>query len=288
MLYIRMSITIKPVIKWVGGKRKIMDKIIGKLPEEFNNYYEPFLGGASVFLNMPFKKKAMINDYNIDLIDLYKNIRDNPKSLLNRLKRIKNKYNKLTDMDLKAAFFKDTVLKINKIKRPSIRRSVLYIFLNKACFNGFMATNKKGQLRPSFGYHDKLKLFDEDNINAFSQLLNKSVKIKNGDYMKFLKTARRGDFVYMDPPYVPDDVTKCNIKYGTNGWTEEKSIELFNLFDELDNRGIYLMMSNSYSKLVRKHFKNKNYKIKKIPIIRTVSVDKNTRGVKYEVLITNY
>ena len=258
-----MSIKIKPVIKWVGGKTKIMDKIIGNIPPHFNNYYEPFLGGASVFLNMPFKKKAIINDYNIDLVNLYQNIRDHPKSLLSRLKRIKNKYNKLADMDLKAAFFKDVVRKINKIKSPNIRRSVLYIFLNKACFNGIMATNKQGDLRPSFGYHEKLKLYDTDNIKAFSRLLNKSVKIKNGDYMKFLKAAKRGDFVYLDPPYVPDDITKCNIKYGTKGWTEEKFIELFNFFDELDKKGIHLMMSNSYSKLVRKHFKNKKYKMKK-------------------------
>ena len=288
-VYLYMSIKIKPVIKWVGGKNKIMNRIIDNIPAQFNDYYEPFLGGASVFLSMPFKNKAIINDFNKDLTNLYMNIKIHPSDLISRLKRLQTRYNSLGSMDIKLGFFKDIVRKFNKIKEYNINRSVLYIFLNKACFNGIMATVKNGELRPSFGYHKNLNLYNNENIIHFSKLLNKSVKIKNQDYVEVLKDVKKGDFVYLDPPYVPDDITNCNIKYvRSKGWSVEEFEKLFNLYDKLDKMGVYVMMSNSYSKLIRKHFGKKKYNIKKIPIIRTISVNKKTRGVKYEVIITNY
>jgi len=280
---------IKPVIKWVGGKRKIMDKVVNNIPDKFNNYYEPFLGGASVFLNIPYKNSAIISDYNKDLIMLYKNIKNNPNDLMLKLNKLQNKYNGLNGIHNKKEYFVNILKKINRLTEYTIERSALYIFINKTCFNGIMSTNKSGLLNPSFGAHEKINLYDKDNILNFSKLLKKSVKILNEDYKVIIMQAKKGDFVYLDPPYVPDDITNCNYKYvGKEAWKIKDFEELFQLYDELDKKGVYVMMSNSYSKMIKKHFNKSKYNILKVPIIRTISVDKNTRGKKYEVIITNY
>ena len=120
-----------------------MDKVIDNIPKKFNNYYEPFLGGASVFLNMPFEKKAIINDYNLDLINLYKIIKERPKELIKELKKYETKYNNLSSLELKKKYFIDNRKIFNNLKgkkddKSLLHRAALYVFINKTGFNGFM------------------------------------------------------------------------------------------------------------------------------------------------------
>lgn len=283
----------KPFIKWVGGKMKIMDKVIDNIPKKFNNYYEPFVGGGSVLLNMPFKNKALINDFNSDLIDLYKIVKTKPNELIKKLKSIQNKYNNLKSIDDKKDFFYKKRKQLNQLKKKNdskskIKRASLYIYINKSCFNGIMTTNKSKELRPSFGYHNKVNLLNNDNILKVSKILKKTI-IHNKDYIEIINKAQKGDFVYLDPPYVPDDITECNIKYNDGkSWGIKDFDTFFDNFEKLDKRGVFIMMSNSHSKYVLKRYKNTKFNILKVPIIRTVSVNKKTRGIKYEVIITNY
>lgn len=281
---------IKPIIKWVGGKSKIIHKIITHLPSEFNNYYEPFLGGGSVFLNIPYKNKAYINDFNKDLINIYKKIKTDYKKLYDKLKMIETKYNGIKGMDEKKLFFIKNRDKFNKITdKSSVERAALYIFLNKTCFNGIMIENQKKEIKPSFGFHEKIKIADKNNLEKFSKKLNKSVTISNKDYQDFLLNVKKGDFVYLDPPYVPDDITNHNYKYNNSkSWSLQDFYKFFEVIDSLNKKGAYIMMSNSYSKLIRKQYNNSKYHIYKIPISRTISVKSSTRGTKTEVIITNY
>lgn len=281
---------IKPIVKWVGGKSKIMNKIIDKLPPKFNNYYEPFVGGGSVFLNIPYTKKAYINDFNKDLINIYKLIKTQHSALYKMLKQLETEYNSSKNIDTKKLLFMKNRNKFNNIKeKQGIARAALYIFLNKTCFNGIMIENLNGDTNPSFGFHEKVTIANIENMKEFSKKLNKSVFISNKDYKLFLTNVKKGDFVYLDPPYVPDDITKHNYKYNSSkSWSIDDFNEFFEVVDKLDKIGAYIMMSNSYSKLIRKHYKNKKYNMYKIPISRTVSVKKSTRGLKHEVLITNY
>jgi DNA adenine methylase len=285
-----MITTIKPIVKWIGGKNKIMNKIIDKLPPKFNNYYEPFVGGGSVFLSIPYTEKAYINDFNKDLINIYKLIKNDYDGLYKALKSLETKYNKSKNMETKKVLFMENRNKFNKIKeKEGISRAALYIFLNKTCFNGFMIENLNGDTNPSFGFHEKVTIANKENMDGFSKKLNKSVTISNKDYKVFLTNVKKGDFVYLDPPYVPDDITNHNYKYNSSkSWSLDDFNDFFDVVDSLDKLGAYIMMSNSYSKLIRKHYKNKKYNMYKIPISRTVSVKKSTRGVKYEVIITNY
>lgn len=285
---------IKPIVKWVGGKMKIMDKVINNIPEKFNDYYEPFLGGASVFLNMPFEKKAIINDYNLDLTNLYKIIKERPEELIKELKIYQNKYNNLKSLELKKKYFIDNRKKFNNLKgkkddKSLLHRAALYVFINKTGFNGFMQFNKDNICTSSFGQHNKLNIYNKDNIYNFSDLLSKNVTIKNGDYAKAIATAKKRDFVYLDSPYIPDDKTQCTINYNAgSGWSYDDFMRYFDVLDELDKKGVYFMMSNSDSKLVRKWLKNKKYKVKKIPIMRSVARTSGTRGLKKEVIVMNY
>ena len=281
---------IKPIIKWVGGKTRIMNKIIDNIPKKFNNYYEPFLGGASVFLNMPYEKKAVINDFNKDVISLYKFIKDKPKELIKMLKNIQKQYNKLPDIDTKKDYFLLKRKKFNKLKNNyNLERAALYVFINKTCFNGKMTVNKEENLTSCFGKHDKINIVDEDNIFNFSNLLSNNVLIKNEDYATIIKEAKKGDFVYLDSPYIPDDKTKWNAQYNIGGgWSYDDFMRYFDTLDELNKKGAYFMMSNSDSKMVRKWLKNKKYRIKHIPIMRTISGSAEGRGIKKEVIVMNY
>lgn len=282
---------IKPVVKWVGGKTKIMKQIIGGIPSKYNNYYEPFLGGGSVFLNIPFSKKAVINDTNKDVINIYRKIKKDPKKLILKLKRLEKSYNALgNNREKQNDHFKLKKKKLNKTKKYNFERAALYIFINKTCFNGIMYENSAGDITATTGFHKKIKLYDMKNFLLLSKKLKK-VTIKNTDYEKAVKNIKRGDFLYLDPPYVPDDKTKWNRKYGkkNTAWNETDHNRFINFIDKMNKKGVKIMMSNSDSTKIRNKYKNnKKYRYKTIPIKRTVAGKGYARGIKYEAIVTNY
>ena len=282
---------IKPVIKWVGGKNRIMNKIIENIPKKFNNYYEPFIGGGSVFLNMPYRNKAYINDLDSELVNVYYVVKNEPKKLITTLKRLEKQYNKLLNMEQKKEYFLNIRNKYNNKKsRSKILMAGWYIFLNKSGFNGIMKRNKLNKLMTSFGQRVTIKLIShgDNNLLNLSKTLKKTI-IKNKDYKIFLKNVKKGDFVYLDPPYVPDDIRKFNMNYVNNEWNLNEFNELFKLIKKLDKKGVYIMLSNSYSKLILNEFSNnKKFKIIKVPIQRILSRNANNRRKEYEVIITNY
>ena len=246
---------IKPVIQWVGGKRRLIPIIMNNLPPKFNDYYEPFLGGASVFLEMPWKQNATINDFSIDLVSMYVCIKYAPDYLIENLNRLQNEYNSLPGLIEKRQYFDNIKILFNKtikgnntdienhlinpfefsmftnvsnvptkIYHPYI--VVLYIFINKACFNAIMKYNKNGELSSGFGQKEKLNLFNRQNIINFNTLLNSNVSITHGDYRDSTQTAKPGDFVYLDPPYIeyePDDETVPDYKAIREEW-EKRNI----------------------------------------------------------------
>jgi len=282
---------IRPVVKWVGGKTKIMKEIVGGAPTEYNNYFEPFLGGGSVFLNMPFTKKAIINDTNRDVINIYKKIKQDPRKLALKLSRLEKAYNVLgNDRDKQNDLYKLNKRRLNKIKVYNFQRAALYIFINKTCFNGIMYENSRGEITATTGFHKKVKLYDLKNFLLLSKKLKK-VTIKNTDYEKAVANIQSGDFLYLDPPYVPDDGTKWDRKYGkkNTAWKEADHERFFRFVDKMTLRGVKILMSNSDSAKIRKRYKkNKFYKYKRIPIKRTVAGKGYARGIKYEALISNY
>ena len=276
-----------PILRWIGGKKRIINSIIENIPKNFNNYYEPFLGSAVVFINMSYNNKAYLNDYNKDLMNIYNLIKNEPEKLINKLEYYCKNYIHNENMDKKKEEFLINREKLNSfINIYNDDRAALYIYINKICFNGYMQFNKHNINTSSFGKVVNPKFYKEKQIYNLSHKL-KNVELKNTDYKIFLKNVQKGDFIYMDPPYVPDDSTKCNIKYNKHEWTEEDYINMVLVFNELDKKGCYVMLSNSDTEFIRNNFKDK-YNIKKIPIYRGLTSVYKNRAFKYELLIMNY
>ena len=280
-----------PIVRWVGSKKRILNKILENVPEEFEDYYEPFVGGGIVFLYMPYENKVILNDSNKDLMNLYERIKNDSKKLIKKVDRYEKNYLAHKESDRKEAYL-DIRDKFNKLKdtkdpKELIERAALYISINKTGFSGLFQINKDGILTTGYGRVKNPKFYKKDQIEKFSKKL-KGVKLMNTDYRKALKKAKKGDFIYLDPPYVPDDLNEYNMKYTKDCWTENDFLDLVDLVEELDERGCYVMLSNSDSKFIRKHFPKKNYNIVKIPIHRSLSPNMKLRGYQYELLIMNY
>lgn len=276
----------KSILRYVGSKKRIINDIIENIPEKFNDYYEPFLGSGIVYLCIPNKKKSYINDNNKDLISIYKYIKKKPDEIIKLLDKLYKEYMKAED---KKEYYLEKRRELNKLKNKyTIKRAVLYIFINKCCYNGLMQFNKDDLNTSGFGKLENPNICDVKNIENLHNNLKKNTIIKNNDYLDFLKNVKKGDFIYLDPPYVPDDIKQCNIKYSKNAWNSDDFNNLVNICNVLDKKGCKLMLSNSNSEFIRKNFPKNKFNIKKINIARGLCPTSSLRQKENELLIMNY
>lgn len=270
----------KPILKWVGGKRQLFSDIQSNLPTPYNRYFEPFVGGGAVFFSMK-QEKCCISDYNPDLINVYKVVKDSPEKLINSLRRHKNTseyYYRVRAMDRNQKIF-DRMTDVQKASR--------FIFLNKTGFNGLYRVNKQGYNNVPFGGYKNPKIFDEENIMECSQLL-KSTTICQGDFENIKSKIKQNDFVYLDPPYVPISKTSNFTSYTGNGFGYEDQVRLKEFCDYIDSVGAYFMLSNSSAQEVKDLYNNRKYLIKTVSANRAINCKANGRGKIDEVLVMNY
>lgn len=276
----------RPVVKWVGGKTQLLDEIKELMPKEFNRYIEPFLGGAAVLFHIA-PEKALINDLNSELINMYKTVRNNSKSLMAKLdyhdeKISKDYYYKIRELD--------RLVGLNNLSH--IYRASRFIFLNKAGFNGLYRVNSEGYMNVPFGQKKKLNSYDKDNIESISKYLNeKDIKFFNKDYRKFLlNNVEENDFVYLDPPYDPVDETSAFVAYQKNGFGKEQQKELRDVCVELHKKGAKIMLSNSNTPYINELYKEYEdvFNIKVVYARRSINSKGHKRGEVKEVLIRNY
>lgn len=276
----------KSVLRWVGSKKRLVNDIVNNLPDKMNDYYEPFLGSGIVYLHIPNKKKSYINDNNKDLISIYKYVKKNHKKMIEKLDKLYKDYMKSED---KKEFYLKQRVNFNKLKgKYNIERAILYIFINKTCYNGLMQFNKYDLNTSGFGKLDNPNICDLKNIENLHHNLKNRTIIKNQDYLEFLKNIKKGDFVYLDPPYVPDDIKGCSIKYSSKIWNLDDFNNLVDLCYKLDKKGCKFMLSNSNSDFIRKNFSKKDFNIKKIKIARGLCPTSSLRKHEDELLIMNY
>ncbi|ADE19829.1 DNA adenine methylase [Mycoplasma crocodyli] len=267
-----------PFVKWVGGKRQLLNVISNSLPKFYNDYYEPFVGGGALLLFLK-PKKAFINDINNVLINTYKIIKNNPDELINLLSKFdssnidKEKYNNLRNK------FNKKIIN----QEFDVEQSALFIFLNKKCFNGLYRVNSKGLFNVPFNNKQRGSSFSKENILAISKYL-KNVEILSVDFEKSVNNAKKGDFIFLDSPYVPLTETSFH-EYSKEGFTLNDHIRLANLFKELDKRGCYVMLTNHNTELI--NFLYKDFNIKTVSVKRMINSDAKNR-VGEEVIITNY
>lgn len=273
---------VNPVLKWAGGKTQLLPEINKRLPKQFNTYYEPFFGGGALLFSL-LPSSAVINDLNSELMNVYKCIKHDTQfpKLLKELDRHQSLHSKsyyylIRDLDC-SPYYKNW---------RDYERAARTIYLNKTCFNGLYRVNKKGHFNTPIGTEKYKKLYDLDNItNMHEYLKNNNVKILCGSYSSAVKDAKAGDFVYFDPPYDYQDGDGFT-SYTADGFTKENQVELFNLFKELSDKGVYVMLSNNNTDFIRNLYKD--YNIGVVHAKRAINHKGDGRGAVEEVIITNY
>ena len=301
-LFEKDRIECKPFIKWVGGKGQLLPEINKLYPIELgkniNKYAEIFLGGGAVLFDILSKYKldeVYISDKNLELINTYKSIRDNVDILIKSLKEMEEQYIPLDNENRKDYYYKKreeyNSLKINS-EVNNIEKAVLFIFLNKTCFNGLYRVNKKGEFNVPMGAYKKPKICDEENLKNVSLTL-RNVKIVYADYRKSEKFIDGKTFVYIDPPYRPLNITSSFTSYTENDFNDKEQIELAEYINVLNKKGAKIVISNSDPKNndIDDNFFDKlydNYNINRVKATRMLNSNASLRGAINELLITNY
>jgi len=270
-----------PFLKWAGGKRQLMPEIREMLPDGVTThpYYEPFIGGGALFFEL-LPKRAVINDYNEELINVYTVIRDNPSELIEDLKRHKNTaeyFYKIRAIDRQPLFSNLT----------RIERASRIIYLNKTCYNGLYRVNNAGEFNSPFGRYKNPNIVNEPVIKAVSKYLNSSqIQISSCDYALILKDIPTDSFVYLDPPYHPISESSSFTGYVQGGWDEGDQLRLRDVCNRLRDNGIKFLLSNSASNFIREIYSDYNIHI--VQAKRSVNSNSSRRGQVDEFLIRNY
>lgn len=288
----------KPFVKWAGGKSQLLEKIREKYPQKIKKYCEPFVGGGAVLfdiLNNFHPEKILINDINKDLINTYKQIRDNHELLISQLAELQHTYRNQPLEKNKELFYEKRArfneLKISENAAENLEKAALFIFLNKTCFNGLYRVNKKGEFNVPFNNARNPLICDEENLKTCSGLLQ-NIQMNVGDYKNCKSFIDSETFVYLDPPYRPLTQTSAFTSYSENGFSDKEQIELGNFIKEISEIGAKVLASNSDPKNTNKedNFFDElysNFEIERISASRMINSNAKKRGAISELLISN-
>ncbi|MDD5157487.1 DNA adenine methylase [Sulfurimonas sp.] len=272
----------QPFVKWVGGKRGLLSQIIPLIPKEFNNYFEPFVGGGALFfelysLRLLKDKKIYLFDINAELINTYNIVKNNPAELIKNLQEFKEKHSKEFYYEVRAWDREESFL-----QRSDIERASRFIYLNKTCFNGLYRVNSKGYHNVPIGSYKNPNICDELVIHNASEALQ-NAKIFNSSYKDVLLHAKENDFVYFDPPYYPLTSTSSFTSYNKDSFLDKEQKELFEVFDNLAKQKSHVMHSNSDTDFINELYRD--FEIKNIQANRFINSKSSGRGKISEVII---
>jgi len=267
----------RPIVKWAGGKGKLLSELWMNRPPEFDAYFEPFVGGGAFFFDL-FRRgllsRCTISDANEELIDLYLTVRDKVEEVISELSSGKYVNNKEVYYRIRAEAPTDSVL-----------RAARFIYLNRTCYNGLYRVNAAGKFNVPFGRYANPKIIDVENLRAVSDAF-KTAEIITGDFEVAVASAKAGDFVYFDPPYAPLSNTANFTTYTRAGFDFDEQKRLARIFAELDERGCYVLESNSATVEIRDLYSE--HHVVEVFAARAISSDPSTRGKIPELLIRNY
>ena len=292
----------RPFVKWAGGKRQILPVVSGGMPESFGGYFEPFLGGGALFFHVAqagskdgkggrggrggrgASRSFRISDLNRELVLAYQMIRDRPEDLLRALR------------DHEAGYRADSESYYYSVRdghdpgsAGDIDTASRLIFLNKTCFNGLYRVNSRGKFNVPLGRYVNPTIADEQNILAVSEILNMdSVHVSCEDFGAVARKARRGDFVYFDPPYMPVSRTASFTRYTCGDFGIEDQRRLADLCVTLDEMGCHVLLSNSDSGVISEMFARDEWTVERVSASRCINSDSGGRLGHTELLIRNY
>ncbi len=266
-----------PVVKWAGGKRQLLSELTQRLPNSYNRYFEPFIGGGALFFELA-PQGAYISDINPELINLYKIIRDDVDALISDLSSHENSPEYYTE--IRAWDRVESYANISNVRKAS-----RFIYLNKTCFNGLYRVNSKGHFNVPFGRYANPNVLNADALYTASDVLQ-STQIEFANFDNILNYVKKGDFVYFDPPYIPLSETSSFTSYSKEDFGMDKQRDLKNLCDKLTSLGVKFMLSNSDTSASNELYSG--YKIEKIYASRFINSKASGRGKITEILVRNY
>ena len=282
--YQQVAVEPKPFVKWAGGKRQLLAELEKSFPKQFGTYFEPFLGGGAVLFDLLAKKpnlKCSVSDLNSDLVLAYVTIRDKLGRLIESLENHSKNYHKDSIGYYYEVRKQEPKSQIEKVSR--------LLFLNKTCFNGLYRVNSKGKFNVPLGRYTNPNIVNRENLTTVSKFLQSDkIKISCRDFESILKDAKKGDFVYFDPPYQPVSDTANFTSYTHRDFTEDDLQRLADLANQLNSKGSHVLLSNSNTKIVKKIFSSKKWKVKEIAVNRAINSNSQKRTGHKEVLIKNY
>ena len=272
-----------PVVKWAGGKRQILEKLKANMPKQFNNYFEPFIGGGALLFDLA-PKHATINDVNQELLAIYTCLKDDElyRLMLDELDKHENNhseeyYYQVREWDRNPRFELE----------PLWKRASRAIYLNKACFNGLYRVNAKGYFNVPSGRKEKVVTYSKENMEEIHNYFRTdNVTILSGDFVEATRNAREGDFVYFDPPYDTWEDKESFTAYSKFDFNKDDQRRLAQCFKDLTNRGVKCMLSNHNTAFINELYDGINIKI--IQAKRMINANASGRGAVEEVIITNY
>lgn len=275
------NVKVAPFLKWAGGKRQLLNQIKERMPKEYNDYYEPFIGGGAVLFELQ-PEEATINDINTSLINVYRQVKDNTEEFIELVKKLDSEMwedGKEYYLDIREKY-NDKLLK----KEYDLELAALFTFMNKHCFNGLYRVNKKGLFNVPYNKSRRTSI-EEDAVRETAKYL-KTVNILEGDFEEACKGAKKGDFIFFDSPYAPLNPTSFEA-YTKEGFDVESHKRLAKLYDELTERGCYCMLTNHNTEFINELYSNKGYKIDVVSVKRMINSDASNRKGE-EVIICNY
>jgi len=307
---IKNPIIIKPLLKWVGGKTQIIDNIISNFPVNINNYREIFLGGGSVLLALlSYVKNGLITitgniyafDFNKPLIFVYKNIQSKHNELYDTIQKIIKEFNECGNSstinrkpkniseakETKENYYYWIRQEYNNLSlddKTSVLGSAMFVFLNKTCFRGVFRVGPNGFNVP-YGHYNNPEIINREHLNCIHELIQ-NVLFDWCDFSVSLAIVEPDDFVYLDPPYAPENATSF-VGYTENGFGPDKHHELFHMIHLLTDANKKMMMSNADVPLIRENFTDSKYTISSVLCKRSIN-SKNPESKTKEVIIRNY
>jgi len=292
----------RPVLKWAGGKRQLLDELYARFPAAFDRYHEPFLGGGAVFFDLE-PDRASVNDTNPRLVNLYRQVRDRPDDLVARLRGFRDPESD-PDPSLPCAeetlrgdavetYYYQQRARFNRRAYDDdwagddgelLEEAALLLYLNRTCYNGLYRENADGGFNVPMGRYSDPEWVQADRVRAVSRVLE-CAEVRNDDFEYVLEAASEGDLVYLDPPYQPMSATADFAEYSAEGFDREDQRRLLETVERLDARGVEFVLSNSG--VTYGMYDDAGFYVDREGATRAINSDADARGEVDEIIATN-
>jgi DNA adenine methylase len=273
----RPAATPTPVVKWAGGKTRLLEQLEVRLPGSYRRYFEPFMGGAAMFFRLE-PADAVLNDCNADLVNMYRCVAGHVEAVIKRLARHKRDHSQEHYYEVRDRW------NARRKGDSDVERAAAFIYLNKTCYNGLWRVNSKGGFNVPMGRYTDPPICDAPKLRAASHVLRQAT-LTTGHYADAVADAGKGDFVYFDPPYDPVSPTASFTSYTAGDFGADDQRALAELMRTLADRGAHVMLSNSDTPFVRKLYHG--FRIEQVPCARAINSKASSRGAVMEVIVTN-